>query len=42
MILNRGTGEDLPLKRWLKKLFSNRKKAYSELVELGPKHPVQN
>ena len=38
MILNRGTGEDLPLQRWLEEIiFPTEKKLTSELVELGTK-----
>ena len=38
MILNRGTGEDLPLKRWLEEIiFPTEKKLNSELVKLGTK-----
>tara|TARA_B100001113_G_scaffold351930_1_gene352129 strand:+ start:315 stop:1643 length:1329 start_codon:yes stop_codon:yes gene_type:complete len=38
MILNRGTGEDLPLQRWLEEIiFPTEKKLNSELVELGTK-----
>jgi len=38
MILNRGTGEDLPLQRWLNEIiFPTEKKLTKELVELGTK-----
>ena len=38
MILNRGTGEDLPLQRWLNEIiFPTEKKLTAELVELGTK-----
>lgn len=38
MILNRGTGEDLPLQRWLNEIiFPTEKNLTSELVELGTK-----
>tara|TARA_Y100001980_G_C14549346_1_gene331170 strand:- start:219 stop:1475 length:1257 start_codon:yes stop_codon:yes gene_type:complete len=38
MILNRGTGEDLPLNRWLEEIiFPTEKKLSSDLVELGTK-----